>query len=123
MITREALEAYQEYQSKINDKIDEIFALYTTKHGIHFAYGVESYDINHSTIDIKQDTSCRNCYDYTYYTVPLLYLFMTKEEIAMAIDEEVAIKREKERITAQAIEVKRKADKRAEYERLKKEFE
>ena len=62
-LTRANVDLAETAKDWLDGKVAEFFADYCNIFGIHQAYGVEKYWIYGDSILIRQDISCRGCYN------------------------------------------------------------
>lgn len=87
-LTPARLEMLIRRKDEIDDHVDYVFRHWCTAMGIHPAYGVHRWDLSsNSTVDIVQDITCRGCTDYDYHKIPVAWLFMSPDELQIAVEE------------------------------------
>lgn len=90
-------------QEEMDARVSDLFHAYCKVHGIHPAYGVESWDVTGDLVHVVQDTSYRGCYDNRSHTLPNLlhlsgadmvdYLRAEKKQVAEHKKQQAAEKR------------------------------
>lgn len=63
-----------------DEHVSAVFSDYCQIFGIHKAYGVEKWDDWGEYVHIKQDVSCRGCYDYETHKLPKTYFTRNVEK-------------------------------------------
>lgn len=109
-LTKEDVQLAESAKHWLDDKIQEFFSDYCSVFGIHPAYGVDDYRLDYKQIYIKQDTSCRGCYNSETHYLPAEW-FYAADRIAL-MQASLDLKRKKE-------EEKKAIDKARQIEYLK----
>lgn len=87
-LTPARLEMLIRRKDEIDEHVDNVFRHWCTAMGIHPAYGVHRWDLSsNSTVDIVQDITCRGCTDYDYHQIPVSWLYMSPDELQIAVEE------------------------------------
>lgn len=71
-----------------DEVISAFFLAWCRVNGVHAAYGVESWEINGSSVRIVQDTSCRGCHDTEIRDFPLGWVILSGEELLDTLTED-----------------------------------
>lgn len=119
----DSIEAILRNKGRLDEHVHEIFGEYCEIFGIHRAYGVEEWEDTGNYLYIKQDISCRGCYDCTYHNLPNEWLYLTGDKLTAAIQASFDEKKKKKEEEKARQKAAKEARERAEYERLKNKFE
>lgn len=80
IINREVIDELLSGRDWLDERVSSVFSDYSEIFKIHKAYGVEEWNFDNTTLHIKQDTSCRGCYDTQSHQLPLEYLYLDGDE-------------------------------------------
>jgi hypothetical protein len=73
-LTPAKIAVYQRLEETISARLRDILKKYCAGMGIHYAYGIESWEVD-GVLEIVQDTTSRGCHDFQRYTFPLEVLY------------------------------------------------
>ncbi len=112
IIDRDVIDEALRSKDWLDERIANVFVDYCQVFKIHKAYGVDEWRIEGNELHIKQDTSCRGCYDYEWRRFPLEYLYLDGDERIAKMQEDycaqhkttVALEQEKKRSQILALE-------------------
>lgn len=115
-VTEETFQLAISAREWMDEQVRDLFTDYCEAFKIHRAYGVSSWEANHETLTIVQDTSRRGCYDSEAHRIPMAYLYaqgdVRKAMMRRDYDAKEAAKRQEE-----------ERYKKARLERLRREAE
>lgn len=104
-ITADAISLALTAKEWADEQVAEFFVTWCRLSGTHAAYGVESWRIWGSDLQLVQDTSRRGCHDTKSHTFPLAWLLATgpeREALILASVEQKkaaeALQREEKRV-------------------------
>ncbi len=94
---KERIEHIEREKEWLDGRVREIFTKYCEIYGIFLAHGIDSWEIWGNALDIRQDITCRGCYDTESHTLPVEYLYTEDYEPLIKRDFEKHQQEEKER--------------------------